>query len=384
MSSGASRGNIIEFSGNTLTGTRALNGSAKHVVDRPSAREALFWTPLEGGRVKCNLCHRRCTIVSSAYGACGVRYNYGGKLYTLVYGLLTAANPDPIEKKPLMHFNPGARVFSIATAGCNFFCRFCDNWLLSQTRLDKLYGELYEPEEVVELAIRSGCQGVSYTYSEPTIFYEFMYDTAKLAKERGLFNTMVTNGYITPEAVDEITPYMDAATVDFKGSGNREFYRKFMGVPDPEPIFETLLEMRKRGWWIEVTNLVVPKYGDRREDLERLASWVVENLGDETPFHLLRFHPDYLLTDLPSTPVSTLEGLAKVAVESGLKHVYVGNVWGHKLEHTYCPNCNAAVVKRVGFFISEYRLNRDFRCPNCGYKLNFRGKFWGLSGEPLI
>ncbi|MET1159769.1 MAG: AmmeMemoRadiSam system radical SAM enzyme [Thermoprotei archaeon] len=353
-------------------------------LSNPGVKEAKFWERIDNNRVRCNLCHRRCIIVPNAFGACGVRYNYNGKLYTLVYGLLTAANPDPIEKKPLMHFNPGACVFSISTVGCNFFCRFCQNWVLSQSRFDKLFGEPYEPWEVVEEAIRNGCQGISYTYNEPTVFYEFMYDVAKIAKEKGLFNTMVTNGYMTPEAIKEIAPYMDAATVDFKGSGNRDFYRKFMGVLDPDPIYESILEMKKAGWWIEITNLIIPRYGDKEEDLKKLARWVVENLGEETPFHLLRFHPHYLMNDLPPTPVETLEKLASIAREEGLKHVYIGNVWGHKLEHTYCPKCGTLVVKRMGFYIVEWKLKEGFICPSCGYKLNFRGKYWGSSRIALF
>lgn len=352
--------------------------------NRPGVKPAMFWESIGDGKVRCNLCHRRCIIVPGAYGACGVRYNHNGTLYTLVYGLLTAANPDPIEKKPLMHFNPGSCVFSISTAGCNFYCRFCQNWVLSQSRRKQLFGEPYEPEEVVKLALSNGCQGISYTYNEPTIFYEFMYDTAKIAKKHGLFNTMVTNGYITPEAIRELAPYMDAITVDFKGGGNKEFYRKFMGVIDPDLIFESLLEMKKAGWWIEITNLVVPIYGDKEEDIRRLARWIIDNLGDETPFHLLRFHPDYLMQDVPPTPIETLEKLAEVAIREGLKHVYLGNIWGHPLEHTYCPNCGELVVKRSGFYIVEWKLTNDFKCPRCGYKLNFRGKYWGGTRRFLI
>ncbi len=354
-----------------------MSASKDEVITRPGVKEARFWESLGDGRVRCNLCHKRCIIVPSAYGACGVRYNYNGKLYTLVYGLLTAANLDPIEKKPLMHFHPGACVFSISTVGCNFYCRFCQNWVLSQSRRERLYGEPYEPWEVVEEAKRNGCQGISYTYNEPTIFYEFMYDVARLAKKEGLFNTMVTNGYITPEAIRDIAPYMDAATVDFKGSGNPDFYRKYIGVIDPSPIYESILEMKKAGWWIEITNLIVPKYGDHEDDLKILAQWILENLGAETPFHLLRFHPHYLMNNLPPTPASTLDRLARIAREVGLKHVYIGNVWGHELEHTYCPNCGRLVVRRTGFYIVDWRLDKEFRCPYCGYRLNFRGKYWG-------
>jgi pyruvate formate lyase activating enzyme len=352
--------------------------------ERPGVKLAAHWISLGDGRVRCDLCHRRCIIVPGAFGACGVRYNYNGQLYTVVYGILTAANADPIEKKPLMHFHPGASVFSISTAGCNFYCKFCLNWVLSQSRRDRVYGEPWEPEDVVEAAKRSGCHGISYTYNEPTVFYEFFYDTAKLAKKEGLFNTIVTNGYMTPEAIRELGGLVDAATVDFKGCGNVEFYRKYMGVPDPSPIFESIREMKRQGWWIEITNLVVPEVGDKREDVEKLAKWVVENLGPETPFHLLRFHPDYLLQDLPSTPVKTLEELADVALKCGLKHVYIGNVWGHELENTYCPRCGELVVERRGFFITKWHLKEGFTCPKCGYKLNFRGEFHGFSYRSLL
>jgi len=347
----------------------------EEVISRPGVALARLWEKLDEGRVKCNLCHKRCIVVSGAYGACGVRYNYGGELYSLVYGLLTAGNADPIEKKPLMHFEPGSTVYSISTVGCNFYCLFCQNWVLSQSRRSEIFGEPFTPEEVVEQAISSGSSGISYTYNEPTIFFEFMYDTAKLAKKRGLFNTMVTNGYMTEEAVRELGSLIDAATVDFKGGGNRDFYRKFIGVIDPEPIYSTILDMKRHGWWIEITNLVVPKYGDRVEDLRKLAKWVYENLGEETPLHLLRFHPEYKLHELPPTPVETLDKLAKIALEEGLKHVYVGNVWGHPLENTYCPKCGYLVIKRHGFYITSWRLSDDNRCPKCNYKLNIRGKY---------
>uniref|UniRef100_A0A7C4NNS7 AmmeMemoRadiSam system radical SAM enzyme n=1 Tax=Staphylothermus marinus TaxID=2280 RepID=A0A7C4NNS7_STAMA len=348
-------------------------------LDKPGVKEALFYEKLGGSRVKCNLCHKRCVIVDGAYGACGVRFNSGGKLYTLVYGLLTANNPDPIEKKPLMHFNPGSSVYSISTVGCNFYCRFCQNWVLSQSRRESLFGEPFEPLDVVEEAIKTGCQGISYTYNEPTVFYEFMLDTAKLAKSKGLFNTMVTNGYITPEAINALGSYMDAATVDFKASGNRDFYRNFMGVLDPEPTFQSILEMKKEGWWIEITNLIIPYYGDKVEDFVKLAKWIVENLGEETPVHLLRFHPHYMMENVPSTPIETLEKLAKIGFEIGLKHIYIGNVWGHELENTFCPDCGKLVVKRTGFYIIDWRLRDDFTCPYCGRKLNFRGKYWRSS-----
>ena len=343
------------------------------LLSKPHVREALHWELVEGreGYVHCYLCARHCIIAPGRYGACGVRKNVDGKLYTLVYGLLSAVHVDPIEKKPLLHFLPGARVLSISTVGCNFFCQFCQNFEISQSRLERgLYGRLLRPEEVVELAESYGADGITYTYNEPTIFYEFMLEVARLAHRRGLVNTMVTNGYMTPPVIREFSRYLDAATVDLKGGGNPEFYRKIMFVPDPSPIYEAMKAYKDNGVFVEVTNLVVPRLGDREEDVRKLARWIVENLGPETPFHLLRFHPDYKLIDVPHTPVKTLERLAQVAKEQGLHYVYIGNVWGHPLENTRCPQCDSLLIRRYGFYVEEINLTPDSRCPTCGAKQN--------------
>ena len=357
------------------------------LLKRPHVREARLWRPLEGrpGWVVCDLCYRRCPIAPGKYGACGVRKNVDGRLYTLVYGLLSAMALDPIEKKPLMHFHPGSVVLSVSTVGCNFFCQFCQNWEISQSRLERgLMGVQVSPEELAMKAVAYEADGITFTYNEPTIFVEYLIDASREAKKRGLYTTMVTNGYATPEAIDEIGGLIDAATVDFKGGGNKDFYRKVMRVPDPEPIYQSMLAMKDKGWFIEVTNLVVPKIGDREEDVRRMARWIVENLGPETPFHLLRFHPDYKLRHLPHTPVETLEKLAKAAKEEGLEYVYIGNVWGHPLEHTYCPRCGYKVIERYGFTILSYRLTKDNRCPRCGYKINIKGTYKGKStGTPM-
>lgn len=350
-------------------------------LSKPWVVEARHWISLGEGKVRCNLCYKRCPIANNGFGACGVRYNYGGKLYTLVYGLLTAINLDPIEKKPLMHYMPGSQVLSISTAGCNFMCFFCQNWTISQSRRDEIFGEFYPPEEIIEIAKRYRADGISYTYNEPTVFYEYMCDTAKLAKKEGIFNTMVTNGYMIDEVLEELSRYMDAATVDFKGGGNNEFYRRFMGVPDSEPILNTLEYMKSKGMFIEVTNLVVPKYGDKEDDIRRLAKWINDHLGAETPFHLLRFYPHYLMNDLPPTPIEVLEKLAKIAIDVGLKHVYLGNVPGHELEHTYCPKCGYMVIRRYGFDILEWRLREGNLCPKCGYKINIVGSYKRGTGK---
>jgi pyruvate formate lyase activating enzyme len=336
-----------------------------------SLHEAMLYEKTENKKVKCHLCARKCTINDEATGFCLVRKNEGGKLFTLVYGKAISACVDPIGKKPLSHFNPGALVMSIATMGCNFRCQFCDNWMISQEK--KITGRNLPPEEVVKTTRENGCQGISYTYTEPTIFMEYAYDTAKLAKQVGFFNTFVTNGYMTPEAVKTIAPYLDAATVDLKGGADPEFYRTYSAVPSVEPIFEALKEMKRNDIHIEITNLVVPKEGESIDRIKELATWLKDALGKDTPFHLLRFHPDYKLTLIPATPVETLEKAYVAAKESGLSYVYIGNVPGHTCENTYCPNCNEMVIKRYGFEITKWNLTKDSRCPVCGQNIPIKG-----------
>jgi len=335
-------------------------------------REAMLYERLEGNKIKCNLCGRRCIIKDGATGFCLVRKNEGGVLYSLVYGKAISACVDPIEKKPLSHFNPGASVMSIATVGCNFRCQFCDNWIISQEK--QISGRNFPPEDVVKAARDNGCQGISYTYTEPTIFFEYAYETAKLAHQVGFFNTFVTNGYMTPEAVKTIAPYLDAATVDFKGGGDPDFYKSFSSVPSVEPIFECLKEMKRQGIHIEITNLVVPKIGDSIDQIVKLATWIKETLGEDTPFHLLRFHPDYKLTDIPSTPIQTLEKAYAAAKSVSLNFVYIGNVPGHPAENTYCPSCNELLIKRFSFEIVKWNLTKDMRWPVCGREIPIKGK----------
>jgi len=336
-------------------------------------REAMLYKQLPENKVRCNLCARLCTIPDGKVGFCLVRKNEGGKLYALAYGKACSACVDPITKKPLAHFHPGALVMSIATGGCNFRCQFCDNWMISQT--NGVQGTEFPPEKVVKAARDNGCHGVSYTYTEPTIFFEYAYDTATLAKKVGFFNTFVTNGYMTTEAVQTIAPVLDAATVDFKGGADIEFYKKFSAVPSVEPIYESLKEMKRGDIHVEITNLVVPKLGDSLERIRELAAWTRENMGKDTPFHLLRFHPDYKLTEIPSTPIATLEKACDVSREVGLNYVFIGNVPGHSYENTYCPNCHELVVKRFSFEIVKWNLTRDMRCPKCGYNIAIKGKF---------
>jgi len=319
---------------------------------------------MDDKKVKCNLCARGCTISDDRVGFCRVRKNIGGELYTLNYAKAITANPDPIEKKPLYHFLPRKTTFSVATIGCNLACSYCQNWSISQER--EIVGTALPPERVVQKALSSGCAAISYTYTEPTIFFEWAYDISQLAHEKGLRNTFVTNGYMTPEAIDTISPYLDAATVDFKGNGNPEFYRKFAQAPNVEPIYDALLAMKARKIHIEITDLIVPKYGDSSDDARELAEWIADKLGPETPFHVLRFHPDYKLLDLPSTPVMSIERIVDVARGAGLKFVYGGNVPGHSTESTYCPNCGDLLIERWGFSVTQWNLTKDVKCPKCG------------------
>jgi len=333
----------------------------------------MLYEQLSENRARCYLCARRCLIREGGVGFCLVRKNNSGRLYSLNYAKACAANADPIGKKPLSHYHPGSLVMSIATIGCNFRCQFCDNWVISQEK--EITGRDLPPEDVVKLTKDYDCQGISYTYTEPTIFFEYAYDTAVLAHEKGLFNTFVTNGYMTVEAVKTISPYLDAATVDFKGGGDPEFYRKFSSVPSVEPIYESLKEMRKDDIHIEITNLVVPEIGDSIERIRELATWIRENLGKDTPFHLLRFHPNYKLDDIRSTEPKTLEQAYEISREAGLDYVYLGNLPGHRYENTYCPNCQELLVKRFSFDVAKWNITEDMQCSKCGQSIPIVGKF---------
>ncbi len=327
---------------------------------------------VEEDRVICTACPRYCRLKEGQIGLCGVRKNIGGKLYLLVYGKIIAEHVDPIEKKPLVHFWPGSSVLSIATTGCNWLCQYCQNFDISQRR--NVEGMDATPEEIVETALRVGADGITYTYNEPTIFMEFARDIGVLARRKGLFNTFVSNGYMTPESAKMAAEFLDAITVDFKGNGDPRFLRRYASVPDPEPIFQTILELKRSGVHVEITDLVVPRVGDDLHYAERLARWVYDNMGPETPLHFLRFHPDYRMTWLPWTPVETLEKHRRVAIEQGLQYVYVGNMPGHEYEHTYCPGCGRPVIKRYGFEITEWNLDEENRCKFCGHKIPIKGR----------
>lgn len=332
---------------------------------------ATLYEPLEGGKVRCTACARYCAIPPGSHGFCFVRKNVEGRLVLLSYGKASAVQVDPVEKKPLSHFHPGARVYSIGTVGCNWRCRYCQNADISQER--EVVGRPLPPHAAVAGARRYGCQGVTFTYNEPTIFAEYALDVIREAHAAGLFANFVTNGYMTPEAVEALGPHLDAVSVDFKGSGEAGFLRKYIAAKGPEPIFESAVGLKRRGVHVEVTDLIVPRVGESDEATRTLARFVAEHLGTETPFHLLRFHPDYRMMDFPDTPVATLERLHAVAKSEGLEYVYLGNVWGHPLEHTYCPKCGDIAVERFGFTIRSWNLDRENRCRACGHRIPIVG-----------
>jgi len=328
-------------------------------------KEALFYTKGDQGKVKCGLCRFRCLIPDGHRGICGVRENLGGILYSLVYGRAIAEQVDPIEKKPLFHFLPGSLSYSVATVGCNFRCRHCQNYTISQAAEQgrPIIGKDLPPEEVVAKAVSLGCRSISYTYTEPTVFFEYAYDTAVLAHRAGLKNVFVTNGYITPEALAFIRPYLDAANIDLKGFSEK-FYREIVKASFNE-VLDCIREYRRHGIWLEITTLIIPGLNDSDEELSAIARFIADELGTGTPWHVSRFHPTYRLTDRPATPVSTLKKARQIGLAAGLHHVYEGNVPGEGGENTICPGCGGQVVTRYGFSIEASTL-REGACPSCG------------------
>ena len=327
-------------------------------------KEAMFYEREPEGWVRCGLCRFRCLIAEGGLGICAVRENRGGTLYSLVYGKICAENVDPIEKKPLLHVMPGSRSYSIATVGCNFQCHHCQNYSISQVERDApIRGEVRTPREIVQRALDNNCSSISYTYTEPTIFFEFAYDTARLAREAGLKNIFVTNGYISREALATIAPFLDAANIDLKGFSDH-FYRDFVHARLSE-VLDSIIEYSKQGIWLELTTLIIPGLNDSEAELRGIAEFIVANLGIDTPWHVSRFYPTYRLTDTPRTPISTLRRVREIGIAAGLRYVYEGNVPDEGGETTCCPSCSTMLIKRCRFEIDTNRI-RNGACPDCG------------------
>ena len=332
-------------------------------------KEALFYTKMAAGKVRCVLCPRFCIIQDGKTGACGARKNQSGTLYSAVYGKLCSLHIDPIEKKPLFHFAPGTECLSIATMGCNLMCSFCQNWEVSHPERFQ-EGEEMSPGKVVELAKSYKVPGIAYTYTEPTVFFEYALDVMRLAREAGLYNIWVSNGYTNPEPARKAAKYMDAVNVDLKGDGL--FYKKLCGIPDEGPIREALKIYRKAGVWIETTTLLIPGYNDSEKTITGIVKWVKDNLGEETPMHFSRFYPQYKLTDVQPTPVKTIEDAVKTAESLGMHYVYAGNVYAHDRESTHCPKCGRKVIDRAGYHVSNIRKI----CKGCGTGIKLAGEKW--------
>ncbi len=332
-------------------------------------KSALLYEKLKENKVRCNLCNHRCIIAEGKKGICGVRENKNGELFSLVYGKIIAEHLDPIEKKPLYHFLPGSLSYSISTVGCNFRCKFCQNFEISQ--YPRLYGGIagFEilPESLVNKAVSQKAKSISYTYTEPTVYFELAYDCAKIAVEKGLRNVFVSNGYMTEETIDLIKPYLHGINVDLK-SFRDEFYKNLCGAR-LKPVLDSLKYLKTQGIWVEVTTLIIPGENDSEEELKEIAEFIKTELGKETPWHVSRFYPTFELLNKPPTPIETLERAYEIGKETGLEFVYLGNVPGSEKENTYCPDCGKLLIERYGFYVIKNELKDEGICPGCGRRI---------------
>jgi pyruvate formate lyase activating enzyme len=332
-------------------------------------KEAVLYQSLENEKVRCNLCNWRCLIASGSLGRCGVRRNIEGKLYSLNYYKLCSANPDPIEKKPLFHFLPGSRSFSIAAPGCNFQCVFCQNWQISQQAIEEgqIDGQKIEPEKIVEYALEADCKSIAYTYSEPTVFMELAADVGKIAKQKGLANVFVSNGFMTKEAIDFASGWLDGINVDLKAFS--EDYYENLCKAKLNPVLETIDYIANHTKiWMEITTLVVPGQNDSDVELKQIAEFLVNTAGPNIPWHISRFHPQYKLSNSQPTPVSTLERAYDIGKGAGLKYIYIGNMQTKTGENTYCPKCKELLIEREGFYLTKKTIKNSC-CPVCNEKI---------------
>jgi len=329
-------------------------------------KECMFYEKLNNKKVRCNLCPMHCLIADRKKGNCKARENRDGTLYSLIYARPCSIAIDPIEKKPLYHFMPGSSVYSLGTAGCNLHCKFCQNWTTSQAMPEDVESINLTPEELVDKAIHYGCNTIAYTYNEPIIFYEYVLDCARLAKKRGLKNVIICNGFINPEPLKLWCKYIDAANIDLKAFTDK-FYKEVTGAWI-KPVLETIKTIRKKGIWLEITNLIIPTLNDKLPEIQKMCNWIKENLGATTPLHFTAFYPCYKLIDLPPTPKDILLQAKSVADKVGLKYVYVGNVPAEKESNTYCPKCGKLLIERGLFNIIQNNI-KDGKC-SCGHKVD--------------
>jgi pyruvate formate lyase activating enzyme len=327
-------------------------------------KEAYLYEKQSGEKVRCFLCSHRCLIAEGKRGVCCVRENKGGILYSLVYERLISANVDPIEKKPFFHFLPGTKAFSVAAPGCNFRCLHCQNHEISQLPRDKeiIMGDKVKAEEICSLALQHNCASISYTYTEPTIFFEYAYDTAVIARPKGLKNNFVTNGYMTGEALDMIAPYLDGANVDLK-SFSDAFYKKVCGAR-LKPVLESITRMHELGIWVEVTTLIIPTLNDAEAELRKIARFLL-SVSPAIPWHVSAFYPTYRMMDKPRTSPEIIRRAREIGLEEGLRYVYTGNIPGEEGENTLCYRCKKVLIRRYGYQIAENNITEG-KCPACG------------------
>jgi pyruvate formate lyase activating enzyme len=345
--------------GQDVAGSTALTGPT---LDGVARHPAMHWEKRPDRQVRCTLCPRECEVADVERGYCGVRENQGGVYQTLVYGALCSANVDPIEKKPLFHYLPGTTAFSVATAGCNIECKFCQNWQISQFRPEQVDSVLVTPQRLVQACQQHNAPTIAYTYSEPVVFYEYMRDTAALARKHGIGSVMISNGYIQERPLRELCPHLTAVKIDFKAF-SETFYRDWC-AGHLEPVLATLGTLKDVGIWFELVILIIPTLNDSAEETRKMARWVVQNLGPDVPMHFTRFHPTYRVTNLPRTPPKTLERCRQIALDAGVHYVYAGNVPMHPGENTYCHACGRELIRRVGFQVAENNV-RNGQCPSC-------------------
>ncbi len=341
--------------------------------EQTQLKEAVLWKRGEAEKVHCLLCHWKCVVPDGQLGRCHVRKNCGGVLYSLNYDKLCAANVDPIEKKPLFHFHPGSRSFSIAAPGCNFQCVFCQNWQISQMPFQQnvLDGQACRPELIVDSAVNSGCESIAYTYTEPTIFMELCAETAVLAKKRGLRNVFVSNGFLSLEAVDFARPWLDAINIDLKAF-TEDYYHQLCKAR-LEPVLETIRYIAQQtDIWLEITTLIVPGKNDSDEELRAIAEFIAREASADTPWHISRFYPQYHMTDRMPTDADVLERAYDIGKAAGLRYIYVGNLPGARAESTYCYSCGALLIERDGYRILNNQID-DGRCPVCGAEIAGEG-----------
>ncbi|HOO56844.1 MAG TPA: AmmeMemoRadiSam system radical SAM enzyme [bacterium] len=342
------------------------SGGAAFAQVTDYAPEVPYYDKLENRMIQCRMCPKECRVGDAERGFCGNKENRGGKYVTLAYGHPCALNNDPIEKKPLFHFLPGTNAISLAEAGCNFDCKFCQNWQISQARPEQVHGYDLMPADVVALAARAGSPTIAYTYGEPTVFYKSMYDTAALGKEKGIRSVMISNGYINPEPMKALCGVLDAVKVDFKAYSEAFYSKQCLG--HLKPVLDTLVLLRGRGMWFELVYLMIPTLNDDPDEIKEMAGWIMDNLGPDVPMHFSRFHPQYKLKNLQPTPLKSLERARDICMGAGMNFVYIGNVPGHAAENTYCPNCGGIAIKRYGYVIQQNNV-KNGKCGSCGYVL---------------